>query len=46
MREGRIETVLISLLDEETDILVDHEYSIYELGRVDLVQAIIASAFE
>ena len=42
-REGRIETVLISLLDEEADILVDHEYSIYELGRVELVQAVIAS---
>ncbi len=42
-REGRIETVLISLLDEEADILVDHEYSMYELGRVELVQAVIAS---
>ncbi len=42
-REGRSETVLISLLDEEADILVDHEYSIYELGRVELVQAVIAS---
>ncbi len=42
-REGRIETVLISLLDEEADILVDHEYSMYELGRMELVQAVIAS---
>ncbi len=42
-QEGSIETVLISLLDEEADILVDHEYSMYELGRVELVQAVIAS---
>jgi len=42
-REGSIETVLIALLDEEADILVDHEYSIYELGRVELVHAVIAS---
>jgi len=42
-QEGRIETVLIALLDEEADILVDHEYSIYELGRVELAQAVIAS---
>ena len=35
--------VPLSLLDEEADILVDHEYSIYELGRVELVQAVIAS---
>jgi hypothetical protein len=42
-REGRIETVQISLLDSESTILADYEYSIYELGRVELVQAVIAS---
>jgi len=42
-REGRIETVQISLLDSEFTVLADYEYSIYELGRVELVQAVIAS---
>jgi hypothetical protein len=42
-QEGRIETVQISLLDSESTILADYEYSIYELGRVELVQAVIAS---
>jgi len=42
-QEGRIETVQISLLDAEFTVLADYEYSIYELGRVELVQAVIAS---
>src|SRR6266567_3692482 len=42
-REGSIETVQISLLDSESTILADYEYSIFELGRVELVQAVIAS---
>jgi hypothetical protein len=42
-QEGRIETVQISLLDEKFTILADYEYSIYELGRVELVQEVIAS---
>jgi hypothetical protein len=42
-QEGRIEAVQISLLDEEFTILADYRYSIYELGRVELVQEVIAS---
>ncbi len=42
-QEGRIETVQISLLDSEFTVLADYEYSIYELGRVELVQEVIAS---
>lgn len=42
-QEGRIETVQISLLDEEFTTLADYEYSILELGRVELVQEVIAS---
>ena len=42
-QEGRIETVQISLLDAEFTVLADYEYSIYELGRVELVQEVIAS---
>src|SRR5712691_274836 len=42
-KDGRIETVLISLLDQEGNILVDHEYSMLELGRVELVSEVIAS---
>jgi hypothetical protein len=42
-QEGRIETVQISLLDEEFTVLADYEYSIFELGRVELVQEVIAS---
>jgi hypothetical protein len=42
-QEGRIETVQISLLDEEFTFLADYEYSIFELGRVELVQEVIAS---
>jgi len=42
-REGRIETVQISLFDEEFTVLADYEYSIFELGRVELVQEVIAS---
>ena len=42
-QEGRIETVQISLLDSGFTVLADYAYSIYELGRVELVQAVIAS---
>ena len=42
-QEGRIETVQISLLDEEFTVLADYEYSIFELGRVELVREVIAS---
>src|SRR6266567_3117573 len=42
-REGRIETVQISLFDEEFTVQADYEYSIFELGRVELVQEVIAS---
>ena len=42
-QEGRVETVQISLLDKEFTILADYEYSIFELGRVELVQEVIAS---
>src|SRR5258708_4054705 len=42
-QEGRVETVQISLLDSEFTILADYEYSIFELGRVELVQEVIAS---
>ena len=42
-QEGRVETVQISPLDEESTVLVDYEYSIFELGRVELVQEVIAS---
>lgn len=42
-KEGRIETVQISLLNEEFTVLADYEYSIFELGRVELVQEVIAS---
>jgi hypothetical protein len=42
-QEGRIKTVQISLLDEESTVLADYEYSIFELGRVELVQEVIAS---
>ena len=42
-QEGRIETVQISLLDSEFTVLADYAYSIYELGRVELVQEVIAS---
>src|SRR6266487_1460807 len=42
-QEGRIETVQISLLDAEFTVLADYEYSIFELGRVELVQEVIAS---
>lgn len=42
-QEGRIETVQISLLDEEFTVLADHEYSILELGRAELVLEVIAS---
>ena len=41
-QEGRIETVQISLLDSEFTVLADYEYSIFELGRVELVQEVIA----
>ncbi len=34
-QEGRIETVQISLLDEEFTVLAEHEYSILELGRAE-----------
>ena len=42
-QEGRVETVQISLLDAESTVLADYEYSIFELGRVELVQEVIAS---
>jgi hypothetical protein len=42
-QEGRIETVQISLLDSAFTVLADYEYSIFELGRVELVQEVIAS---
>ena len=42
-QEGRIETVQISLLDEEYTAPAVYKYSIFELGRVELVQAVIAS---
>ncbi len=42
-REGNIETVQISLFDEERTVLVEHEYSILELGRVELACEVIAS---
>jgi len=42
-QEGRIETVQISLLDSEFTVLAGYKYSIYELGRVELVQEVIAS---
>ena len=41
--ETIIETVQISLLDEKFTVLADYEYSIFELGRVELVQEVIAS---
>lgn len=42
-QEGRIETVQISLLDEEFTVLADYEYSIFELGRAELVLEVIDS---
>ena len=42
-QEGRIETVQISLLNDEFTVLADYEYSILELGRAELVLEVIAS---
>jgi hypothetical protein len=42
-QEGRIETVQISLIDEELTVLATYDYSIYQLGRVELVQDLIGS---
>jgi len=42
-RAGLVETVQISLLDEEFNVLADYEYSILELGRAELVLEVIAS---
>ncbi len=41
--EGNIETVCIALFDEERSVLAEYAYSIFELGRVELAQAVIAS---